>query len=107
MQKKFEYYILPSTNKQGSKLIEFELRNNYGEKACIQCKIGASTVGKEIFDEFKNYKIFISTFRDDDYSKYGTNVKTIKIDELCQWAKENKNILPERIKNYIQISKNI
>lgn len=107
LQKKFEYYILPSTNKQGSKLIEFELRNNHGEKACIQCKIGASTVGKEIFEEFKNYKIFISTFRDDDYDKFGTNVKTIKIDELGKWAKENKNILPERIKNYIKISKNI
>lgn len=105
LQKQFKYYILPSTNKQGSKLIEYELRNDNGEKACIQCKIGSSTVGKEIFEEFKNYKIFISTFRDDDYDKYGNNVKTIKIDTLCQWASENINILPERIKNYIKISK--
>ena len=62
---------------------------------------------EKFIDNVKNYKIFISTFRDDDYSKYGTNVKTIKNEELGQWAKENKNILPERIKNYIQISKNI
>lgn len=106
LQKQFKYYILPSTNKQGSKLIEYELRNDNGEKACIQCKIGGSTVGKEIFEEFKNYKIFISTFRDDDYDKYGNNVKTIKMDTLCEWASKNTNILPERIKNYIKISKN-
>lgn len=106
LQKELNYFILPSTNKQSSKLIEYELRNTCGERACIQCKIGNSTVGKEIFEEFKNHKIFISTCRDDDYNKYGNNVRTIKIAELCQWAKNNINILPERIKNYIKISKN-
>ena len=108
LQKKYGYFILPSSNKQGSKLIEFELRNEQGEKACIQCKIGESTVGETLFNDkdFKNYKIYISTFRDDDYNKYGNNVETIKTNELFCWAKDNMNILPERIKNYIKITKN-
>lgn len=103
LQKTYNYYILPSTNKQGAKLIEFELRDNNGNKACVQCKIGDDTVGDEIFEEFKDYQIFISTLRDDEYRNKGNNVQAIKINELLNFAKGNQNIIPERIKNYINL----
>ncbi len=100
------YYILPSTNKQSTKLIEYELRDKKGNKACVQCKIGNSTVDNKLFNEekFKDYTIFISTISDDNYNIKGENVKTIKINKLLSFAKTHFNILPERIKNYIKLS---
>lgn len=100
------YYILPSTNKQSTKLIEYELRDKKGNKACVQCKIGNSTVDDELFNDerFKDHTIFISTISDNNYDIKGKNVKTIEIDELLSFAKTHFDILPERIKNYIKLS---
>ena len=101
LQKEFHYYIIPSTNKQSTKLIEYELVKEDGTKACIQCKIGNSKVSNAIFEEFKNHNIFIATMDNELYDDKGKNVKTIKLKILEEWAIKNKAILPQRIRNYM------
>ena len=101
LQKEFNYYIIPSTNKQSTKLIEYELVKEDGTKACIQCKIGNSKVSDAIFEEFKYHNIFIATIDDELYDDKGENVKTIKLKILEEWAMKNKAILPQRIRNYM------
>lgn len=106
--KDFQYYLFPSSNKISTKLIEYELRrekNGKIEKACVQCKTGDSIVDESFFklNEFKDYRIYISTMKNDNYDKKGKNVKTIFTDELWEWAKNNKNLLPGRIQKYIEI----
>lgn len=107
LQDKLKWFVLPSTNKQSTKLIEYELRNKKGEKACVQCKIGNSEINSEkednIFEIFNNYHIFIVTITDKNYDNKGNNVKTIQIDKLWKWARNNQNLLPERIKNYVKL----
>ncbi len=105
---KYEYYIIPSTNKISTKLIEYELRretNGIIEKACVQCKTGNSSVPEDFFklEEFKDYHIFISTMKNENYDSKGTNVTTILTDTLWNWAKKNKTLLPGRIQKYIDI----
>lgn len=102
LQKELKYYIIPSTNKQGTKLIEYELVRDDGTKACVQCKIGNSKVDDTIFQEFKDYnKIYITTMNDESYDRNGSNVQTIRLKTLEEWAMNNKEILPQRIQNYI------
>lgn len=110
LQKEKGYFIIPSTNKSSTKLIEYELRrknNGKIEKSCVQCKMGTSIVEDDIFkdEEFKDYKIYISTINNDNYDNKRDNVKTIYTDDLWNWAKDNKELLPERIQKYIEICK--
>ena len=110
LQKEKGYFIIPSTNKSSTKLIEYELRrknNGKIEKSCVQCKTGTSIVEDDIFkdEEFKDYKIYISTINNDNYDNKRDNVKTIYTDDLWNWAKDNKELLPERIQKYIEICK--
>lgn len=97
------YYIIPSTNKKGQKLIEYELINDEGEKACVQCKIGNSKVTdekvKEIQEKFKGFKIYVSTFAENIITDNSVNFISKEI--LLDFAKKNKNILSQRIKNYL------
>ena len=105
LQDKYEYYIIPSTNKQSTKLIEYELRDKSGNKACVQCKIGNSKVKiKDIRDVFpKNeYKIFICTLCEFKDSYWDENIEKIPVEELIDWAKNHTFLLPERIKQYLQ-----
>lgn len=98
-----KYIIIPSTNKQSTKYIEYELLNSKGEKACVQCKIGNSSVDSPIFEKFKNYKIFICTLNENkNYD--ADNVEVIRVDTLWNWAKEHNYLLPDRIKNYITLT---
>ena len=103
------YYIYPSTNKLAAKSIEYELiHKDTGKRACVQCKTGDDIVGDEIFDLFKDYEIFISTTLDKSYENYskredGKGVTTVYTDILWEWAFSNKNLLPKRIQNYINI----
>ena len=97
------YYIIPSTNKKGQKLIEYELINDEGEKACVQCKIGNSQVTDEmvkvIQENFKGFKIYVSTFAENIITD--NSIKFISKEILLDFAKKNKNILPQKIKNYL------
>ena len=107
------YYIYPSTNKLSAKSVEYELINiDTGAKACVQCKTGNDIIDKDddIFKEqFAGYEIFISTTLGKDYNKYdnyGKSITTVYTDELWEWAHLNYNLLPTRIKNYIDITNN-
>lgn len=97
------YYIHPSTNKLSTKLIEYELRGEDGEKIGIQCKIGNSTVNSNNLKELteKGYKIFVST--NNNRICEGKNIENITVEELWTWAKNHQKILPDRIKNYISL----
>lgn len=107
LQEEKKYYIIPSTNKQGAKLIEYEMRDKFGNKACIQCKIGNSCVEVDnICKEFKDYKIFICVLDErqkGNYTDKERNIEEITFDELLRWAQKHKNILPQRIQNYLSL----
>ena len=100
-----KYYIHPSTNKLSTKAIEYELRNDNGEKFGVQCKIGKSTV-KENEKTLKalindGYRIFVCTYGNEEYDD--KRITKISINEIWGWAVEHKELLPERIKNYINV----
>ena len=111
LQVEENYYILPSTNKTSTKLIEYELRKKEKDgtikKACVQCKTGDAVVDDTIFEieDFNDYHIYISTMKNDNYDPKGTNVTTIHTDKLWAWAKEHRDLLPGRINKYIDICK--
>lgn len=110
LQKEEGYYIIPSTNKSSTKLIEYELRrikDNQLQKACVQCKTGTSTVNDDIFNDkdFKSYNIYVSTINNDNYDNKGNNVTTVYTDTLWNWAKENRELLPDRLQKYLKICK--
>ena len=108
LQENRNYYIIPSTNKQGGKLIEYELRDEHGNKACIQCKIGDSGVKtNEICDNFEGYKIFICVIDDSNkgtYTDNSKNIEEIPFEVLYNWAKEHNAILPQRIQNFLSLT---
>ena len=105
LQEKMNYYIIPSKNKQGSKLIEYELRDKFGNKACIQCKIGDSEVNvKKIREKYPHHKIYVCTLNEEIDNFSDSNAERIPIKEIFDWMKDHKNILPERIKKYIDLT---
>ena len=99
-----KYYIHPSTNKLSTKAIEYELRNESGEKFGIQCKIGKSKVNEKTLRTLINngYRIFVCTYGSEEYNN--KSITKIPINELWDWAKKHEGLLPKRIKNYINIS---
>lgn len=102
--KNTKYFIHPSTNKLSTKSIEYELRDESGEKVGIQCKIGNSFVTSDNLKEFTNkgYKIFVTTRSNSPC--LGENIINIPIEILWEWAKLHQKILPERIQNYILLT---
>ena len=108
LQGKMNYYIIPSTNKQGSKLVEYELRDKHGNKACLQCKIGNSSIEvDEICKNFEGYKIFICVIDDPQkgtYTDNSKNIEEIPFEVLYNWAKEHEDILPQRIQNFLSLT---
>ena len=110
LQEKEKYFIIPSTNKQGTKHIEYELRDINGNKACIQCKTGYSSVDTEkIYKEFEGYTIFVCVMDESQNGKYNNTekkVEEIPFHKLVKWAKDHKNLLPQRIQNYIELTEN-
>ena len=110
MKEKEKYFIIPSTNKQGTKHIEYELRDINGNKACIQCKTGYSSVDTEkIYKEFEGYTIFVCVMDESQNGKYNNTekeVEEIPFHKLVKWAKDHKNLLPQRIQNYIELTEN-
>lgn len=110
LQERKKYYIIPSTNKQGTKLIEYEMRDKYGNKACIQCKIGISSVEVDkIREEFEDHKIFICVLDErqkGSYTDRKRNIEEITFDELFKWARKHKKILPQRIQSYLSLLSN-
>lgn len=126
LQKEKDYLIVPSTNKMGTKDYEYMLinKNEPNKKAIIQCK-NNSCINEEIWkkfeeSEYKGYQIYILTIKEDKHpnEKYKSNLETemfkwsfdnerilvFNKDKLKEWAKENINILPERVKKYIEMS---
>lgn len=107
LQEEKKYYIIPSTNKQGAKDIEYELRDKQGNKACIQCKIGKGSVDiAKLYKDFQGYKIYICVLDENQRGSYTNkekNIEEITFDELLKWAKKHKEILPDRIQNYISL----
>ena len=83
------------------------MRDKYGNKACIQCKIGNSNVEVDkIREEFEDYKIFICVLDErqkGNYTDEKRNIEEITFDELFKWAQKHKKILPQRIQNYLSL----
>ena len=98
------YYIFPSTNKRGTELFEYILvQKDTKKRAVIQCKIGDDEISDEnikiFIKDYQNYDVFIATVKDKVY--LGENIETIKMKTLKKFAKDNEEILPLRIKNFL------
>lgn len=113
LQKEKNYYIIPSTNKTSTKLIEYELRGKNDEKACVQCKIGKEVVNDNMIQEIRKnfdkgekdkYNIYISTIANSQI-KENDNTKFISVETLIKFAKDNQTIIPTRIQNYLSFMK--
>ncbi len=117
-----DYIVFPSTNKQGTKDYEYMLKKKDGSrKAVIQCKTGYSDIDASKFNGYvnnKGYNVYLITtfgcvynmtdkiievnkeFIEEDKAQ----MYVISLDYLLKWAKENKIILPDRIKYYLDIT---
>ncbi len=130
LQQKRAYLIFPSTNKQATKDFEYILIKKDGtKKAIIQCKSGGDDIDLEIFDDYKKeYDIYLFVVDgclkrnnrevhlkdenileikdyDIDYPE-SKDFQIYKVDlkYLFAWARENKNILTDRIRHYLDIT---
>lgn len=125
LQKEEGYLIFPSTNKMGTEDYEYMLiqKAEPYKKAIIQCK-NNSCIGEynwEKFEdgEYKDKKVYILTIKNDphpekkytEYSEtkifkwsYKGRIFVFNPNELKKWAAKNKDILPERIKTYLEMS---
>ncbi len=124
------YVVFPSTNKQSTKDYEYILKKEDGsKKAIIQCKTGYDCINLETFDKYKDkYEIYLSVIDGhlrrnkkevnindeniiniNDYNteypeKSGYQIYKVSLKYLLDWAKKNKNILPDRIRYYLDIT---
>ena len=139
LQKECDYFIFPSTNKQGTKDYEYKLVHKDSKKeAIIQCK-HTEDIDIIIFENYKeetfllivNGKVNLGKDRkqiiEEDWkiwktkegeekiaikkyyyeNKNGKKFEYFKFDKdvLKEWAKENSIIMPQRIKNFLKISR--
>lgn len=102
------YIIYPSTCKKSTAVYEYMLINKYTyKKAVVQCKTGSVEINENfsIINDFKDFDVYITTISGKYPTKLPDNVKIITIDKLLSFALKNENILTDRVKNFIKISK--
>lgn len=121
LQKAENYLIFPSTNKQSTKDYEYKLINEKTKKqAIIQTKNNAE-ISLEKFEKNGKYEklnvfLFQVKERNDNWGgntedwemglkKENGRIKIFDKDKLKDWAFKNRDIMPERIKIYIDLSK--
>ena len=106
LQKEKGYFVFPSTNKTGTACYEYILVNKKGEKAIIQCKTGKAEIDdtQSLISNRDNITVYITTLAG---KKEYPGAIVIPFKTLIEWAQkeENKKILPDRIRNYLDWSK--
>lgn len=124
LQKKYGYFVFPSTNKQGTKDYEYKLINSKTKKeAIIQCKHTEDIPWSKL-EEYKEEDIYVLSIKESKeyknrtkepkYNKYwemgwqseDEHIKIFDADRLKEWAckEDNKTILPQRIQKFLEIS---
>ena len=125
LQKEEGYLIFPSTNKMGTKDYEYMLvqKSEPYKKAIIQCK-NNSCISEDNWKKFEEGEyddkiVYILTIKEDPHTKekytkcpeteifewsYKGRILVFNSEKLKKWAKDNKLILPERIKKYLEMS---
>lgn len=125
-----DYYIFPSTNKQGTKNYEFKLvRADGSNTAIIQCKNNADIPWKTL-DEYKKEDIYVFSVKE-SYGPKEENPRTPDSNNICprtwdmgwqssdkegrikmfdakkleEWVRTNAAIMPMRIQKYLEMSK--
>lgn len=119
-----DYVVFPSTNKQGTKDYEYMLKKKDGSrKAVIQCKTGYSDIDAAKFKQYvdeKKYNVYLATIFGNILNKpenmieitdqtpvqenSSAQIYNVSIEYLLSWAAKNKEILPDRIKYYLEIT---
>ena len=104
LQKIKNLYVYTSTNKKSTSQIEFELVDDKGNKYGVQVKSGNVCInGKDYKEISKNMKIYLFASNNEVKNvEDNQNLIHIKVDEITTFIKENINILPDRIKNWIK-----
>lgn len=118
-----DYVVFPSTNKQGTKDYEYMLRKKDGShNAVIQCKTGYTGIDASDFNKYVDdgYNVYLATtfgcisnkpediieINSQNHKEVSSSALmfNVSIKYLLDWAKKNKNILPDRIRYYLDIT---
>ena len=104
LQLEKNYLIYTSTNKINTAKYEFVMISRDGkEKCCIQVKTGNTTLDPEnyIYLTENNVKVYLFTL--EGYKRENiNNVICLKKEEILDFIKNNKEILPSRIKYWME-----
>lgn len=112
LQKEKEYLIYTSTNKIDTKKYEFVMVSKDGfEKCYTQVKTGSVPLNPDEFEELlkkdenieikKKVYLFAVSEKYEGKSGKFENIICLKNEEILKFIKENKNILPERVKIWL------
>ena len=128
LQKQEGYFVIPSTNKTGTKDYEYKLIQNGSphREAVIQCKnndnISPEVWGKFETGDYQDLNVYILTVKEDThpegdeknykksndifaYTGYNGRIKVFNKDKLKNWAQDNIKILPQRVQKFLELSK--
>ena len=109
LQLEKNYLIYTSTNKIDTAKYEFVMISRDGkEKCCIQVKTGNTTLDPENYIHLTENNVKVYLFTLEGYKRENiNNVICLKKEEILDFIKNNKEILPSRIKYWMnEIQKN-
>ena len=109
LQLEKNYLIYTSTNKINTAKYEFVMISRDGkEKCCIQVKTGNTTLDPENYIHLTENNVKVYLFTLEGYKRENiNNVICLKKEEILDFIKNNKEILPSRIKYWMnEIQKN-
>ena len=116
LQKKEDYLIYTSTNKIDTKKYEFVMIKKDGKEKCyVQVKTGDSSLNPDDFKELLNNKenqiekkVYLFSVNENYEKKENSheNIICLKKQDLLDFIYKNKNILPERIRRWMDYLEN-
>lgn len=104
LQLEKNYLIYTSTNKINTAKYEFVMISRDGkEKCCIQVKTGNTTLDPENYIHLTENNVKVYLFTLEGYKRENiNNVICLKKEEILDFIKNNKEILPSRIKYWME-----
>ena len=118
LQKKCDYYIIPSTRGPNTPKYEYEFvkeDNGKTKRAFIQVKTGKSGINLKDYTDKNEYYLFcegshyytdkkeLNNTELDEFLKENKNFHILNRDELIKFIYDNMGILPERVTNLLNL----
>ena len=103
LQMKRNYYLIPSTCKIDTKTYEFVLIDREtGKSAAAQVKSGKEVLNIDGYAEIATNKIFLFATSGDYHGESDPKVETIDPTILRNFIYENKKLMPEKIRFWVE-----